>query len=165
MRRFRAKDATSPIADAEYKRGCGCRGSIWSRVGRVLDSLEERYDFTSGNSGYKCYYPGLHDAREHVLAVRVYDRYDNVVNVKTVSPPLFFFFSVAVGRFFSQDSMSFQRGETFSNRRGFTEHLVLRTRLRWDWNSDLISARNATISLRKACLFDAKGIQLNTECS
>jgi hypothetical protein len=79
---FAAKDATSPISHAEYSIDAG----TWQYLepaGRVSDSLEERYDFTvpipaaSGTTQ-------VSDAREHVLAVRVYDRYENMVAVKTV---------------------------------------------------------------------------------
>jgi hypothetical protein len=52
-------------------------------VGRVSDSQEERYDFTVVVQVENATTP-VTDAREHVLAVRVYDRYDNVVAVKTV---------------------------------------------------------------------------------
>ena len=82
MRRFQAKDATSPIAHAEYTVDAG-PWQYLEPVGRVSDSLEERYDFTAGTPGTNATTP-VTDAREHVLAVRVYDRYDNVVNVKTV---------------------------------------------------------------------------------
>ena len=52
-------------------------------VGRVSDSEEEKYDFLAA-------VPVLNatnqvtDVREHVIAVRVYDRYENMVAVKTV---------------------------------------------------------------------------------
>jgi hypothetical protein len=51
----------------------------------VSDSLEEKYDFTAtvpavtGDAA-----AGVVSPAEHVLAVRVYDRYENVVAVKTV---------------------------------------------------------------------------------
>jgi hypothetical protein len=75
-----ARDATSPIAHAEYSIDAG----PWQYLepkGKVSDSLTEVYDFTvdapevSGSA---------QDAKEHVLAVRVYDRYENVVAVKAV---------------------------------------------------------------------------------
>jgi len=78
---FSAKDATSPIAHAEYSVDAGPWQFV-EPVGRVSDSLEERYDFTAAipvNAGAP-----VTDAGEHVLAVRVYDRYENVVSVKAV---------------------------------------------------------------------------------
>jgi hypothetical protein len=75
-----ARDATSPIAHAEYS----VDAEPWQYlepVGKVSDSLTERYDFTvevPAATG------PVKDAKEHVLAVRVYDRCENVVAVKTV---------------------------------------------------------------------------------
>ena len=77
---FSAKDAISPIAHAEYSVDAG-PWQYLEPVGRVSDSLEERYDFTAAVPDCDC---GGTDAREHVLAVRVYDRYENVVAVKAV---------------------------------------------------------------------------------
>ena len=79
---FSAKDATSPIAHAEYSVDAG-PWQYLEPVGRVSDSLEERYDFTATVPAASGTAP-VADAREHVLAVRVYDRYENVVAVKTV---------------------------------------------------------------------------------
>ena len=51
----------------------------------MSDSLEERYDFAAdvpvvtGEAA-----AGVVSAAEHVIAVRVYDRYENVVAVKAV---------------------------------------------------------------------------------
>jgi len=81
---FSAKDATSPIAHAEYSVDAG-PWQYLEPVGRVSDSLEERYDFTAavpavaGDAA-----AGVLSAAEHVIAVRVYDRYENVVAVKAV---------------------------------------------------------------------------------
>jgi hypothetical protein len=79
---FAAKDATSPIAHAEYSVDAG-EWQYLEPVGRVSDSLEERYDFTAdvpaGNVTEQ-----VTNAGEHVIAVRVYDRYENVVAVKAV---------------------------------------------------------------------------------
>jgi sugar lactone lactonase YvrE len=75
-----ARDATSPIAHAEYSVDAG-PWQYLEPVGKVSDSLMERYDFTvavPAASG------PVTDAKEHVLAVRVYDRYENVVAVKAV---------------------------------------------------------------------------------
>jgi hypothetical protein len=74
------RDATSPIAHAEYSLDAG-PWQYLEPVGKVSDSLTERYEFSvpvPAATG------PVQDAKEHVLAVRVYDRYENVVAVKTV---------------------------------------------------------------------------------
>ncbi len=75
-----AKDATSPITHAEYSLDAG-PWQYLEPVGHVSDSLAERYDFTVA---VPMTTQPVADAKEHVLAVRVYDRYENVVAVKTV---------------------------------------------------------------------------------
>jgi hypothetical protein len=75
-----ARDATSPIAHAEYSIDAG-PWQYLEPVGKVSDSLEERYDFTVTVPAAAT---PVTDAKEHVLAVRVYDRYENVVAVKAV---------------------------------------------------------------------------------
>jgi len=75
-----ARDAASPIAHAEYSLDAG-PWQYLEPVGKVSDSSTERYDFTvtvPAATG------PVADAMEHVLAVRVYDRYENVVAVKAV---------------------------------------------------------------------------------
>jgi hypothetical protein len=75
-----ARDATSPIAHAEYSVDAG----LWQYLeplGMVSDSLTERYDFTAAVPVTTA---PVADAKEHVLAVRVYDRYENMTAVKTV---------------------------------------------------------------------------------
>jgi outer membrane protein assembly factor BamB len=79
---FSAKDATSPIEHAEYSVDAG-PWQYLEPVGRVSDSLEERYDFTAAVPAADATSP-VTDAREHLLAVRVYDRYENVAAVKAV---------------------------------------------------------------------------------
>jgi len=79
---FAAKDATSPIAHAEYSVDAG-PWQYLEPIGRVSDSLEERYDFTAVIPAATATTP-VTDAREHVLAVRVYDRYENAAAVKAV---------------------------------------------------------------------------------
>jgi hypothetical protein len=74
------KDATSPIAHAEYSLDAG-PWQYLEPVGKVSDSLTERYDFTAWIPAATT---PVADAKEHVLAVRVYDRYENVVAVKAV---------------------------------------------------------------------------------
>jgi hypothetical protein len=75
-----ARDATSPIAHAEYSLDAGSWQYL-EPVGKVSDSLTERYDFTVAVPAATA---PAQDAKEHVLAVRVYDRYENVVAVKAV---------------------------------------------------------------------------------
>jgi len=75
-----ARDATSPIAHAEYSIDAG-PWQYLEPVGKVSDALTERYDFTvpvPPTAG------PVANAKEHVLAVRVYDRYENMAAVKTV---------------------------------------------------------------------------------
>jgi hypothetical protein len=75
-----ARDATSPISHAEYSLDAG-PWQYLEPVGKVSDSLAERYDFTVAVPAATA---PVSDAKEHVLAVRVYDRYENVVAVKAV---------------------------------------------------------------------------------
>ncbi|MBS1820599.1 MAG: hypothetical protein JST61_01280 [Acidobacteria bacterium] len=75
-----AHDATSPISHAEYSVDAGPWQYI-EPVGKVSDSLTERYDF---NADVPAATAAVADAREHVIAVRVYDRYENMAAVKAV---------------------------------------------------------------------------------
>jgi hypothetical protein len=75
-----ARDATSPIAHAEYSVDAG----PWQYLepkGKVSDSMTEVYDFTVETPEAA---DAAQDSKEHVLAVRVYDRYENVAAVKAV---------------------------------------------------------------------------------
>ncbi len=80
--RFEARDQTSPIAHAEYSVDAG-PWQYLEPVGGLSDSLLERYEFVAevpegvGRAG-------VSSQAEHVLAVRVYDRFENAVSVKTV---------------------------------------------------------------------------------
>jgi WD40 repeat protein len=76
---FDAEDATSPLAHAEYS----LDAEPWQfidPVDKISDSLREHYEFRisldaeSGRIG------------EHLITVRVYDRYENVGAAKTVIP-------------------------------------------------------------------------------
>jgi len=78
--KLEARDATSPIAHAEYSVDAGPWQYV-EPVGKVSDSLTERYDFFAA---IPVVTSPVTDAKEHVIAVRVYDRYENVVAVKTV---------------------------------------------------------------------------------
>lgn len=81
---FEARDATSPIAHAEYSVDAGPWQYV-EPVGGLSDSLSERYDFlaaapvVSGEAAGGVVRPG-----EHVIAVRVYDRFENMTSVKAV---------------------------------------------------------------------------------
>jgi hypothetical protein len=75
-----ARDATSPIAHAEYSVDAG-PWQYLEPMGKVSDSLTERYDFMVTIPAATA---PVADAKEHVLAVRVYDRYENVVAVKAI---------------------------------------------------------------------------------
>ncbi len=77
-------DSTSPLAHAEYS----IDGEDWQYiepVGGLSDSLQERYVARSTphpKTGAET--PSAQGVAEHVLAIRVYDRADNMVSVKTV---------------------------------------------------------------------------------
>jgi len=76
--KFSARDATSNIERAQYS----VDGSDWALVapvGGISDTLEEHYEFTL-DMGLS---PG-----EHTIAVRAYDRFDNVGSAKiTITVP------------------------------------------------------------------------------
>ncbi len=76
---FTARDATSPIAHAEYSIDAG-PAQYLEPAGGLSDALAERYDFTVALPAET----GGTPATEHVLAVRVYDRYENAVTSKAV---------------------------------------------------------------------------------
>ena len=89
---FVATDATSPIAHAEYSLDAG-RWQFLEPVGKLSDSLNEHYDFTVPLAGLavrpspdepEIAPPSVTDPQEHILTVRVYDRYANVSAAKTV---------------------------------------------------------------------------------
>ncbi len=88
-----ATDATSPIARAEYSVDAG----LWQYlepVGKLSDALTERYDFSVPLTAIPQRTPPddepasakvpVADPAEHILTVRVYDRFDNVSAIKTV---------------------------------------------------------------------------------
>jgi len=71
---FRASDSYSPIQRAEYSLDAG----EWQRVeppGKIADSLNEGYDFSI---------PLPPGGAEHVVVVRVYDRFENMGAAKAV---------------------------------------------------------------------------------
>ena len=77
---FDAKDAMSPIAHAEYSVDAG-PWQYLEPADHISDSLSERYDFVADIPTTTT--PAT-DPKEHVIAVRVYDRYDNAVTAKAV---------------------------------------------------------------------------------
>jgi WD40 repeat protein len=90
---FVATDAISPITHAEYSLDAG-RWQFLEPVGKLSDSLTEHYDFTVPLSAIPLRTPPedepanarppVTDPQEHILTVRVYDRYENVSAAKTV---------------------------------------------------------------------------------
>ena len=72
---FEARDLSSPIAHAEYSVDAGPWQYV-EPVGGLSDSLMERYDWTVPLTAEA--------AAEHVLAVRVYDRFENMASGKAV---------------------------------------------------------------------------------
>jgi hypothetical protein len=74
---FEAEDAFSPIAHAEYSLDAGPWKYI-APVGELSDSKHEHYEFHIPASSLD------RKASEHLLTVRVYDRYENVGVAKTV---------------------------------------------------------------------------------
>ena len=71
---FRAADDFSPIKRAEYSLDAG-EWQFVEPVGQLSDAKTENYDFKIAVSSGKS---------EHVVVVRVYDRYDNVATAKSV---------------------------------------------------------------------------------
>ena len=73
---FRAVDSFSPIKRGEYSLDAG-EWHFVEPVGQLSDSKAESYEFSLPLEG---------DApqQEHVVVVRIYDRYDNLVSAKTV---------------------------------------------------------------------------------
>jgi len=74
---FEAEDAFSPIAHAEYSLDAGPWKYI-APVGELSDSKHEHYEFHVPAAAFDG------KAGEHLLTVRVYDRYENVGVAKTV---------------------------------------------------------------------------------
>jgi hypothetical protein len=81
-----ATDATSPITRAEYSIDTG-RWQYLEPVGKLSDSLTEHYDFTiplPSRPAQPDEAEAVVDPHEHILTVRVYDRFENVSAAKTV---------------------------------------------------------------------------------
>ena len=80
---FEAHDATSPIAHAEFSVDAG-PWQYLEPVGRISDSRDERYDFTAVIPSPAPGVAAPADPAQHLLAVRVYDRYENMASTKLV---------------------------------------------------------------------------------
>ncbi len=86
---FRASDSFSPIKRAEYSADAGDWHFI-SPVGELSDSKTESYDFQiplpdeKGSDSAAKGRSSFGGEAEHVVVVRVYDRYDNMSTAKTV---------------------------------------------------------------------------------
>jgi hypothetical protein len=83
--RFRATDSFSPIKRAEYS----LDGGEWQfvePVGQLADSKTEDYDFRATVPQPEAAPPLMtnNTANDHVVVVRVYDRFDNLTTAKTV---------------------------------------------------------------------------------
>jgi hypothetical protein len=75
--RFRAADGFSPIKRAEYSIDAG-EWKFVEPVGQLSDAKIEDYNFLAAVG------PGNESATEHVVVVRVYDKYDNLGAAKTL---------------------------------------------------------------------------------
>jgi hypothetical protein len=75
--RFRADDGFSPIKRAEYSADAGDWKYI-EPVGQISDAKSEDYDFKFAVEGSR------EASSQHVIVVRVYDKYDNMGSAKTV---------------------------------------------------------------------------------
>ena len=86
---FRAVDSFSPIKRAEYSVDAG-EWQYVEPVGQISDSKTENYDFRaavpadSAKTATPAEKAGVAGQIEHVVVVRVYDRYDNMSSAKAV---------------------------------------------------------------------------------
>ena len=78
-----ATDAATPISHAEYSVDAGPSQYV-EPVGKISDSLTERFDFDAPLNPPAPAAAAPVNASEHVITVRVYDRYDNAVAAKAV---------------------------------------------------------------------------------
>jgi hypothetical protein len=87
---FRASDSFSPVKRAEYSVDAGDWKYV-EPVGQLSDAKTENYDFkavldSAKSDSPKSDSPKEEASSEHVVVVRVYDRYDNMGAAKTVIP-------------------------------------------------------------------------------
>jgi WD40 repeat protein len=80
---FTAADATSPVTHAEYSIDAG-RWQFVAPVGGIADSLTEQFEFDAPVPAPRPDADPPADRSEHVISIRVFDRYDNAVTVKAV---------------------------------------------------------------------------------
>lgn len=80
---FTATDSSTTIAHAEYSVDAGPWQYI-EPVGKLSDSLVEHYDFNAPLNARPPNLPAPIDPSEHVITVRVYDRFGNVTAGKAV---------------------------------------------------------------------------------
>jgi hypothetical protein len=80
---FTATDASTPIAHAEFSVDAG-PWQYMEPVGKISDSLTERFEFDAPLNPSTPGAAAPVNASEHVITVRVYDRYENAVTVKAV---------------------------------------------------------------------------------
>jgi hypothetical protein len=73
--KFIARDATSSIERAQYSVD-GAEWIIVAPQGGISDASEEQYEFSIS-------LPGASPGGEHTIAVRAYDRFENVGSAKT----------------------------------------------------------------------------------
>ncbi len=78
-----ATDATSPVTHAQFSVDAG-RWQYVAPVGNIADSPMARFEFDAPLPKPRADDEAPVDPSEHVVAVRVYDRYDNMVTVKAV---------------------------------------------------------------------------------
>lgn len=78
-----ATDAATPIAHAEYSVDAGPWQYV-QPVGSISDSLAEKFAFDAPLNPPAPGQPSPANAAEHLITVRVYDRYDNAVTAKKV---------------------------------------------------------------------------------
>ncbi len=78
-----AADATSVVTHAEYSIDAG-RWQYIAPVGKIADSLTEHFDFEAPLPAPQPDAEAPMNPAEHVIAVRVFDRYGNAVTVKAV---------------------------------------------------------------------------------
>ncbi len=80
---FMATDATSPVTHAQFSIDAG-RWQYVAPVGNIADSLTEHFEFDAPLPPARPDADVPADTSEHVISIRVYDRYDNVVTLKAV---------------------------------------------------------------------------------
>jgi hypothetical protein len=78
-----ATDAATPIAHAEYSVDAGPWQYV-QPVGKISDSLTEKFAFDAPLNPPAAGQPSPLNAAEHLITVRVYDRYENAVAAKTI---------------------------------------------------------------------------------